>query len=55
MLPPKLIQATGLAMFVFFCGFWAVTGKTEPQLLGGTIGLIAAGRYLDRDSGGPDR
>lgn len=54
MLPPKLIQGVGLAMFVFFCGFWAVTGKTEPQLLGLTMGLIAAGRYLDRN-GGPDR
>lgn len=46
-LPPWVLQVVGLLVFVFFVGFWAVTGRVEPTLLAAAGGLIGAGLYAD--------
>lgn len=46
-LPPWVLQVVGLVVFLFFVGFWAVTGRVEPTLLAASGGLIGAGLYAD--------
>jgi hypothetical protein len=46
-LPPWVLQVVGLAVFLFFVAFWAVTGRVEPTLLAAAGGLIGAGLYAD--------
>lgn len=42
-LPPIVFQVLGLTMAVFFVGFWAVTDRVEPTLLGVAITLFSVG------------
>lgn len=42
-LPPFVLQLVGLLTFLFFCGFWAFTGRVEPALLASSGTLYAGG------------
>lgn len=42
-IPPWVLQAIGLFAFVFFCVFWAVTGRLAPELLAAAGTLYGVG------------
>lgn len=42
-LPPIIYQVIGLAMAVFFAGFWAITNRVEPTILGLAVTLFSVG------------
>lgn len=42
-LPPIVLQVVGVAAFIFFCGFWAITGRLAPELLAASGTLYGVG------------
>jgi hypothetical protein len=44
-LPPKLIQAVGVAIIVGGLIFWAVTGQQSALFVGAGISLVGLGAY----------
>jgi hypothetical protein len=55
-LPPIVLQVVGILAFIFFCAFWAITGRLAPELLAASgtlygVGLASeARRSRDKES-----
>lgn len=54
-LPPIVYQVIGLSMAVFFAGFWAITDRVEPTILGLAVTLFSVGLAQQARSQLPQR